>query len=84
VIDHAGWLVLNAEADPRRVKWSSEKALSVRHSPRLAHRLGINSFFCRLKRTERSSADYKLAEWWSERRCAKECGRIVYPDGFGA
>jgi hypothetical protein len=34
-------------------------------------------------RSEFTSQDGRLEEWWSERRCARECGEVIRPDGFG-
>lgn len=51
-------------------------------SPRLAHLLGINSFFTDLLGQERRG-NGELIEWWSEARCAREMAGLVYPDGFG-
>ncbi len=52
------------------------------HSPRLDHLVEVNGFFCRLAYRCRSTP-LRLAEWWSERRCAAEWEGIVRPDGLG-
>jgi hypothetical protein len=52
-------------------------------SQRLNHLVGINGFFTALLRTTRTRPGTDLEEWWSERRCAREWGEVVRPDGYG-
>src|ERR1019366_10714955 len=52
-------------------------------SQRLAHLVGLNGFFCSLLGSARSRLGCRLEEWWSERRCARERGEVVRPDGYG-
>jgi hypothetical protein len=53
-----------------------------RNSQNLAHRLGVNSFFCSLVETSRTREGHCLATWrpehWVRTRAA-----VVKPDGFG-
>jgi hypothetical protein len=55
---------------------------SYRSSRMLAHRLGVNAFFCALAEASRSPQDHCLATWrpehWVRTRAAE-----VKPDGFG-
>ena len=55
---------------------------SYRGSQNLAHRLGVNAFFCALAETSRANEDHCLATWrpehWVRTRAAE-----VKPDGFG-
>jgi hypothetical protein len=52
-------------------------------SQRLAHLVGVNGFFTALLRSARTRPDRQLTEWWSERRCGREWGEVVRPDGYG-
>ena len=65
-------------------------ALSRRHlvadlasSQRLGHLVGVNGFFCGLLRSARTRTGCRLEQWWGERRCAREWGEVVRPDGYG-
>ena len=51
-------------------------------SQRLAHLVGLNGFFCSLLGAARTRPSCSLGEWWSERRCAREWGEVVRPDGY--
>jgi hypothetical protein len=51
-------------------------------SQRLNHLVGLNGFFTALLRTTRTRPGCQLVEWWSERRCAREWGEVVRPDGY--
>ena len=48
-----------------------------------AHLVGLNGFFCSLLGSARTRPGCRLDEWWSERRCAREWGEVVRPDGYG-
>jgi hypothetical protein len=48
-----------------------------------AHLVGLNGFFTALLRSARTRPGCSLDEWWSERRCAREWGEVVRPDGYG-
>jgi hypothetical protein len=60
------------------------RALRLAASPRLAHLLGVNGWFCSLAAHTRTHPDAALSAWWSERRCAEHYGELVRPDGYGA
>lgn len=50
---------------------------------RLGHLVGVNGFFCSLVHSARTRPGCGLEQWWSERRCAREWGEVVRPDGYG-
>jgi len=50
---------------------------------RLAHLVGCNGFFTALLRAARTWPGCALEQWWSKRRCAREWGEVVRPDGYG-
>jgi Replication-relaxation len=52
-------------------------------SQRLAHLVGVNGFLTALLRSARTRSDCQLEQWWSERRCGREWGEVVRPDGYG-
>jgi Replication-relaxation len=52
-------------------------------SPRLAHLLGVNSFFVDLAAYARHTPEATLSVWWPERRCRDICGDLAHPDGHG-
>lgn len=60
------------------------RALRLAASPRLAHLLGVNGWFCALAAHTRTHPDTALMDWWSERRCAEHYGEFVRPDGYGS
>jgi hypothetical protein len=65
------------------VSWRRSLAHDLAASQRLAHLVGCNGFFTSLLRTARVRPGCALTEWWSERRCAREWGEVVRPDGYG-
>jgi hypothetical protein len=65
------------------LSWRRSLAHEFAASQRLAHLVGTNGFFTALLRAARTSACCELSEWWSERRCAREWGEVVRPDGYG-
>jgi hypothetical protein len=76
-------LAAHANGDPAQLGYRRDHTLALAHSQRLAHLLGVNSFFCALAHTARDQPDAELARWWSEQRCARHWGRLVRPDGYG-
>jgi len=52
-------------------------------SQRLAHVVGVNGFFTALVRSVRTRPGCQLEQWRSERRCGREWGELVRPDGYG-
>ena len=70
-------------ADLSDLSWRRTLAHDLAASQRLAHLVGLNGFFCGLLRSARTRPGCDLEEWWSERRCAREWGEVVRPDGYG-
>lgn len=70
-------------ADPPRPAELRRRALRLAASPRLAHLLGVNGFFCALGAQARTEPATALVSWWSERRCAEHYGELVRPDARG-
>jgi hypothetical protein len=60
-----------------------EKIVRLSQSRTLDHLIGVNEFFISLIRHGRDNDECSLTEWWSERRAAEVCGKIVRPDGYG-
>ncbi len=85
ILDEAGAAVIAAERglDPDQLGWRRERALAIAGSQRLTHHLGVNGFFTALLRTARDDGRCRLTTWWPERRCAREWGEFVRPDGYG-
>jgi hypothetical protein len=79
----AALLAAQQELDSARFGYRRDRTLALAHSQRLAHLLGVNSFFAALAHAARSQADAELEVWWSEQRCAARWGRLVRPDGYG-
>jgi hypothetical protein len=65
------------------LSWRRTLAHDLAASQRLAHLVGLNGFFTGLLRSARTRPGCYLVEWWSERRCAREWGEVVRPDGYG-
>jgi hypothetical protein len=70
-------------ADLADLSWRRSLAHDLAASQRLAHLVGTNGLFTALLRAGRSRPGCALTEWWSERRCAREWGEVVRPDGYG-
>ncbi|HUR09523.1 MAG TPA: replication-relaxation family protein [Nonomuraea sp.] len=86
VLDHAGAVALAYEdgLDPKKIGYRHEDAIGVAHSLRLAHTVGINSFFTSLAALSRQAGtDKRLTAWWSELRCMRLFGDMVRPDAYG-
>ena len=79
----AALLAAEADQDPAQLGYRRDRTLALAHSQRLAHLLGVNSFFCALARVARQDPAAALEVWWSEQRCAAQWGRLVHPDGYG-
>ena len=65
------------------LSWRRSLAHDLAASQRLAHLVGTNGLFTALLRSARTRPGCALTEWWSERRCAREWGEVVRPDGYG-
>lgn len=85
VLDEAGAHLLAAEAgvEVGELAWRRDRSLALATSQRLAHTVGANGVFTALIAAGRRGGDLRLAQWWSERRCAAEWGALVRPDGYG-
>lgn len=86
VLGSAGAAVLAAErgVEVSALGYRPQAALRWAMNQRLGHLIGVNAFFTALMGTaRRSGGTALLAEWWSERRCAKAMGGLVRPDGYG-
>ena len=79
----AALLAAEADQEPAQLGYRRDRTLALAHSQRLAHLLGVNSFFCALAHAARGQPDAALEVWWSEQRCATQWGRLVHPDGYG-
>jgi hypothetical protein len=79
----AALLAAQTDQEPAELGYRRDRTLALAHSQRLAHLLGVNSFFCALAHTARQHPAAALEEWWSEQRCAAHWGRLVHPDGYG-
>ncbi|KOG53169.1 hypothetical protein ADK76_28820 [Streptomyces griseoflavus] len=86
VLDTAGALVLAREdgLDPAQLGYRHTRAIGIAHSLRLAHTLGINTFFTTLIAHTRHADDGgRLTAWWPETRCVRHFGDMVRPDAYG-
>jgi hypothetical protein len=85
VLGPLGAALVAAEAglDLADLSWRRSLVHDLAASQRLAHLAGLNGFFCSLLGSARSRPGCRLDEWWSERRCAREWGEVVRPDGYG-
>ena len=85
VLGPLGVALIAAEAgiELSDLAWRRSLVHDLAASQRLAHLVGTNAFFCALARSARMREACALEEWWSERRCAKEWGEVVRPDGYG-
>ena len=85
VLGPLGAALVAAEAglDLGDLSWRRSLVHDLVASQRLAHLVGLNGFFCSLLGLARTRPGCRLDEWWSERRCAREWGEVVRPDGYG-
>jgi hypothetical protein len=79
----AALVAAEAGIDVSDLDWRQGLINDLAASQRLGHLTGINGFFTSLMRSERTENDGRLEEWWSERRCGREWGDVIRPDGFG-
>jgi hypothetical protein len=68
---------------PALAGYRRDRNLALAHSQRLAHLVGVNSFFCALAEDARHQDGAELERWWSEQACAAHWGRLIRPDGYG-
>jgi hypothetical protein len=86
VLDVAGNAVLAAEdgLDPDATGYRHDRAIGISHSLRLAHTVGVNTFFTALvHHARRPEAPAALTAWWSEGRCRRRFGDLTRPDAYG-
>ena len=85
VLDAVGAMVVAAErgVEVEELHWRRDRALGLAGSTQLAHRVGVNGFFCSLVGVARRAEDAELRLWWPERRCRATWGEVVRPDGYG-
>lgn len=85
VLGLLGAALVAAEAgiDPADLDWRRGLVNDLAASQRLTHLVGTNGFFTALIRSARTRPGCSLDDWWSERRCAREWGEVVRPDGYG-
>ena len=95
VLGPAGAAVLAAEhgIDPNHFGYRRDRTNAIAHSLRLAHTLGVNTWFTTLTTTDGASARavrpsrerpaVRLTVWWSEARCARHFGDLTRPDAYG-
>ena len=85
VLGPLGAALVAAEAgvDVAELDWRRGLVHDLAASQRLAHLVGVNGFFTALLRSARTRSGCQLEEWWSERRCGREWGEVVRPDGYG-
>lgn len=69
--------------EPKELGVRLDRLRGLAYNQRLAHLLAINGFFSRLAHACRSRTGFRLAEWWSEGRCAHVWGGLARPDGLG-
>ena len=79
----AALVAAEAGADWPAPGWRRGLVQDLASSQRLAHLVGVNGFFCGLLRSARNRPGCTLKQWWPERRCAREWGEVVRPDGYG-
>ncbi|MGH9090292.1 MAG: replication-relaxation family protein [Acidimicrobiales bacterium] len=71
-------------ADPPSPAALRRRTTRLAESPRLAHLVGCNGWFCALAAYARAGEGRQVAAWWSERRTAARFGALVRPDAYGA
>jgi len=85
VLGPLGAALVAAEAgvEVAELDWRRGLVHDLAASQRLAHLVGVNGFLTALLRSARTRSDCQLEQWWSERRCGREWGEVVRPDGYG-
>jgi hypothetical protein len=79
----AALVAADAGVELADMSWRRGLARELAATQRLAHLVGLNGFFTALLRSARTRSGCRLEEWWSERRCGREWGELVRPDGYG-
>ncbi|MCI2420060.1 replication-relaxation family protein [Saccharopolyspora sp. K220] len=87
VLDTTGAHLLAHEdgIDPKDLKFRPERSVGIAYSLRLAHLMGVNTFFTALlaDALTDTTQDRAVTAWWSETRCTRHFGDHVRPDGYG-
>lgn len=86
VLGPAGAEVLAAAygLDATALGYRRERAMSIAHSTRLTHTVGVNGWFTALiTRALRANRGESVTTWWSELRCGRHFGDLVRPDAYG-
>jgi hypothetical protein len=85
VLDELGARVVAAERDLEfnELRFRKEDVDQLPYRRELPHLVETNGFFTRIAFACRQDSNYRLTEWWSEKRCRSRWGTIVLPDGFG-
>lgn len=85
VLDAVGAMAVAAArgVEVEELHWRRDRALGLAGSTQLAHRVGVNGFFCSLLGAARTEPRAELRVWWPERRCRATWGEVVRPDGYG-
>jgi Replication-relaxation len=85
VLDELGARVVAAERglEFNELRFRKEDVDQLPYRRELPHLVETNGFFTRIALACRQDPNYRLAEWWSERRCRSRWGNIVLADGFG-
>ena len=85
VLGPVGAALVAAErgTETAELHWRKGLLSDLASSQRLAHLVGTNGFFTALMRSARTRPGCQLKQWWSERRCGREWGEVVRPDGYG-
>ncbi|MEY9936983.1 replication-relaxation family protein [Streptacidiphilus sp. MAP5-3] len=83
VLGQVGAQILAARhaTTPAALGWHPELATRTAYNPELLHNLGVAQFFARLAANPPEHS--RLAQWWSEARCARIWGDLARPDAKG-
>lgn len=85
VLDSLGAKIVAADRGIRvhALGWRKEDVEAWPYRRDLWHLVDTNGFFTRHVWACRQRGEYRLTEWWSERRTADRWESIVQPDGYG-
>ena len=85
VLAPAGAAVVAAEhgLEVKDLGYRHDRAFAISHNLRLAHTIGVNTWFTALITHTRHHREHALTTWWSETRCARHFGDLIRPDAYG-
>lgn len=85
VLGASGAAVLASEdgVDYAAFGYRRDRVLGIAHNQRLAHHIGVNTFFTDLAWHDRKHENAQLLKWWPEHRCTAMWGEVARPDGYG-